>query len=93
MKRMIIASLLLLSTFAYSSTVAETISSIEVQKNAKCERVKVGSNLCLNYVCYRTDKIFCVSNSGDFKAKLKIKVIKNPAGNSIEKVRKVIFLK
>ena len=92
MKRLLILSLLMLSSLAMSSTVAEVISSIEVQNNAKCERVKLGANLCLNYVCYRTDQIQCVSNSGNFKAKIKIKVTKSPAGTSVEKVRKVIFL-
>lgn len=75
-------SLLTLNTFAAS--VSETISRIETERNAKCERTG-GSlfNFCsgsiprdgersVPYTCAYSAKFTCYSNGKDFRLKLRV---------------------
>jgi hypothetical protein len=92
MKTSLICGLLLFSTLCFASTVSETIEKIEFKKNAKCERISIGTNYCLNLYCLRSDKLVCVSNSGSFKVKLKVKTRTLSNGQSDESVTKIKYL-
>ena len=93
MKSTLVIALLTLSTLSLGANVSETIKKIEMQKNAKCERVSLGANFCLNYYCLRTDKLECISNSGDFKVKLKVRTSTLADGSTNELVKKIKYIK
>jgi hypothetical protein len=88
MKKLIILSSLTLSSLVGAATVAETI-----EKNAKCEMIRKSSGICFNFYCRRTEKYLCLSNSSDFKIKLKIKTTTDANGRSYETVKRIVTIK
>lgn len=92
MKTSVIFGLLAFSTLSFASTVSETIKDIEFKKNAKCERISIGTNYCVNLYCLRSDKLVCDSNSGIFKVKLKVRTRTLANGQTDEFVTKVKYL-
>ncbi len=75
------------------SNVQDTISKIELKKNAKCTFVKASRDFCINGLCFNSQTYKCVSNSEDFGVKLKLKSQVLFDGTRYTKVRKVIYLK
>ena len=92
MKTIVIIGLLAFSSLSLAATVSETIQKIEFKKNAKCERVSIGTNYCVNLYCLRSDKLVCESNSGLFKVKLKVRTRTLSNGKSDEFVTKIKYL-
>jgi hypothetical protein len=79
--KFVLATLFVLSSVsAYSADLKSTLSQIEFDRNAKC--MKTGEsflNLCLGNTpgaigdrCTRTLKYTCISNSKDFKLKIRV---------------------
>jgi hypothetical protein len=65
--------LLSLSSLSFAAGIDETISKIELEKNAKCEYTNSSSSFCLNNYCRQRVFYTCTSNDGDFKVKLGIR--------------------
>jgi hypothetical protein len=93
MKKLIILSSLTLSSLVGAATVAETIQKIETEKNANCEMIRKSAVICFNFYCRRTEKYLCLSNSSDFKIKLKIKTTTDANGRSYETVKRIVTIK
>jgi hypothetical protein len=87
MKYLVIAFISIFTTTAFASDLASTIKEIEMNKNAKCTQTSTSMGVCLTATCFYSVKFECVSNSGDFDLKVKMKSI--PGKTT---VRKVIFL-
>ena len=92
MRTTIMIALFTISTLSFGATVNQTIENIEIKKNAKCERVSIGANFCLNFYCLRTDKLTCESNSGFFKVKLKVRTRTLSNGAQDEFVKKIKYI-
>lgn len=65
--------LLSLSTLSFAAGIDETISKIEMEKNAKCEYTNSSNSFCLNSYCRQRVYYTCTSNEDDFKVKLGIR--------------------
>jgi hypothetical protein len=62
-----------ISFFSFAAGVEETISKIELEKNAKCKYTASSNSYCFNNYCRQKLYYSCVSNDGDFKANLGIR--------------------
>lgn len=76
MKKIILAISFIFSTQIFAADLATTIRNIEIKENAKCTKTDTSTALCLGGaqgVCYYNVKFSCVSNSGTFSLKVKMK--------------------
>lgn len=85
MKFIAIAALSLLSLNTFAADLNSTIKDIEIEKNAKCTKIKTGSSISFGGEWYYyTVKYSCVSNKDDFALKIRMR-------NNV--VRKVVYVK
>ncbi|GEM_PF-4701696 len=95
MKSIVLIASLLFASLSFASSVENKIKQVEVENNARCEHVKTSGSLCFggsvqSNVCFYTVKYNCLSNDGDFVAKLKVKSTYDlVAQKTVTKVRKV----
>lgn len=95
MKSIALIATLLFSSLSFASNIENKIKQVEAEYNARCEKVKTSGSLCFGgseyaNVCYYSVKYKCLSNDGDFVAKLKVKsTYDSVAQQRVTKVRKV----
>lgn len=97
MKYIVLGIVSLFSVSAFSSSVDETVAQIEMEENAKCIRTGLSRfSFCTGQSPYNSCsykmKFKCISNSGDFDLKLKVKKTYNTRERMWDvKVKKVTF--
>lgn len=70
--------ILLISLLGFNSafamdTVNETITEIEMERNAKCEHIHTSkSAFCFSFICFSKSRYFCTSRENDFLVELEI---------------------
>lgn len=95
MKSMLLIATFLISSAAFAGSVENKIKEIESENNARCDYKKTSFALCFgrdaySRVCYYSVKYNCLSQDGDFTAKIKVKSSYNlELQKRVEKIRKV----
>ena len=76
MKSVFTVMLLTLSLSSFAASIAESVRSVEIQKNAKCEQVGGSSfSTCFGIpkTCFYSIKYRCENAEGTFGLKLKVR--------------------